>query len=200
MKKLSYLVAAAAVIATSTSFAHNAPMLKSGAYVGIEGSRTNLSLSSNVYDGEQQSSYKSTSNIGYGANLGYNVIGENGVLLGIEAYYTKLGAQVKSNEGNVIKVNNNYGADLHIGYSFGSFAPYLIAGYASTNYKLAELKGENEAAAVFGIGAVHKICDNVSLSLKYTEQKLNINKSIDDVESKVGARLQQLKLGVAYAF
>ncbi|GEM_PF-2212240 len=141
--------------------------------------------------------------------LGYNLVTDDDILLGAEAFYTTGGPEddLLSTDDLSIQVSkdNGFGLKGKIGYAINdSSAFYGVLGYTQVEGKLTAKTNNNEfdftddfGGTVFGVGGVFSVADNLLVTTEGTYSDLSDESyngySFDSKETRV-------TVGVAYRF
>ncbi len=200
MKKFMAIAAVSAVLITSSAFAKT-----EGNYLGIDFLKTSSSNRYQQYG--SKSTYPTFDNNSNGVGINYKYAKNfDQIFVAPGVFFDRIGAESKDQSARTLTTNSRYGAKLDLGYDLNdSFALYFTNGVANVNYEVnaavAGGRGSSSKMGYFyGGGAMAKISNDLSLTVEYNTQTLNIPvnalASADHIKSTLGVA----KIGLAYNF
>ncbi len=210
-KTLSLIAVASALIFSSQANA------KDGVYVGADLLTSNAEWK---YGGDigsigstPQKKVDGTS-VGAGLSVGYKK-SFNSVFVAPEIFYDYLNSSTHDYYYNTpvykqdsLELRSRYGAKANIGYNFSEkFSAYATYGLALIDHvdnfptatTVQRSQGKWKTAAIYGIGAVFNINENLGIKAEINSQRFNVPYSYD-AETMSKVRLNVLKTGLVYSF
>jgi len=115
-----------------------------------------------------------------------------------------------------LKIKDRMGVKIDLGYDItDKFAAYVPVGYARTRYEFSANREQllassyssttvkktgSQGALFYGVGFLFHPTKEVSLSLEYNRSKFDLSAGVDTYSFKSKAKIDVMKLGVAYHF
>lgn len=208
MKKNLSLIIVSLILLTSKANA------KDGIYVGADllASHAKYKFDS-LYSVGEERRIDSNYDIGVGVSAGYKK-SFNKFFVTPEIFYDYLNSRARDYHHNIVpygqdtmEIRSRYGSKANFGYDFtNKFSAYLGYGVAMVDHldnfpSVNDSRGKWQTAAIYGIGSIYNINDNLGIKTEFNSQRFNTRYQYYEGPSTTSkVRLNVLKVGMIYSF
>jgi len=214
MKKIA-LAAGAALLSVSSMAADN----WSGLYVGLNVANVKTENTILIPNYAEPAFGINPSKTSLGLNLGYNMAMGNGLILGVQLDYQKLGNNGSNPSYTIdwtpgdelyhVKANRQTALSARVGYDAGNWMPYFRLG--RTNVKYSELNfiptvgpeyvySSSFSGTVRGIGVDYKLDKNWILGAEYSDADLGTKRLVYYGPVDVSPNIKAFTFRASYLF